>query len=196
MSEERAAVRSLYLHIPFCERRCEYCDFVSMAGREREAEYMAALVAEVRELARRVGGLELDTVFVGGGTPSFVDPGRLGDLLDSVRAGFVLTPGCEVTLEANPSSTGGAPRPALARSRLHPGEPRHPEPGAGHPRLSPRPGPRRRPGTAAVAEVRRAGFTRVSCDLIYAVPGLDDARWQSTFERVIAWTPTTSPPTS
>ncbi|MGA8014637.1 MAG: radical SAM family heme chaperone HemW [Candidatus Dormiibacterota bacterium] len=188
MSEEQAAVRSLYLHIPFCERRCEYCDFVSMAGREREVEYMAALVAEVRELAHRVGSLELDTVFVGGGTPSFVDPGRLGGLLDAVRDGFTLTPGCEVTLEANPSSTGEA----RARRWLEAGFTRV---SLGIQSLEPdilgflgRVHDAAR-ALAAVGEVRRAGFSRVSCDLIYAVPGLDDARWQSTLERVIALDP-------
>ena len=181
----RAGLRSLYLHIPFCERRCEYCDFVSLAGRGREAEYVEALRAEVRELAERFGRLELDTVFVGGGTPSFVEPDRLGGLLDEVRAGFALAPGCEVTLEANPSSTSepraaawleaGFNRVSLGIQSL--------EPdilgflGRVHDRDR---------ALAAVAEVRAAGFSRVSCDLIYAVPGLDDARWRSTLERVAA----------
>jgi putative oxygen-independent coproporphyrinogen III oxidase len=178
-----APVRSLYLHIPFCERRCEYCDFVSLGGRSGEAAYMEALRAEVGALAAQVGGLELDTVFVGGGTPSFVDPDRLLGVMDEVRAGFHLAPGCEVTLEANPSSTSEA----RAERWL----------GAGFNRVSigvqslepdilgflgrVHDGDR---ALAAVGEVRRAGFTRVSCDLIYAVPGLDDARWRATLERV------------
>ncbi len=145
VSEEQAEVRSLYLHIPFCERRCEYCDFVSMAGREREVEYMAALVAEVRELAHRVGRSELDTVFVGGGTPSFVDPGRLGGPARRGAGWIRPHPGLRGHARGQPIEHWRGPRPALARSRLHPGEPRHPEPRAGHPRL-PRPGSRRRSG--------------------------------------------------
>ena len=82
----RARIRSLYLHIPFCERRCEYCDFVSLPGRDREAEYIEALRAEVRGVAARLGRLELDTVFVGGGTPSFVDPDRLGELIEALQS--------------------------------------------------------------------------------------------------------------
>lgn len=184
----RAGIRSLYLHIPFCERRCEYCDFVSLSGRDREAEYVEALRAEVRGLAVRLGRLELDTVFVGGGTPSFVDPERLGGVLQEVRDGFALSSGCEVTLEANPSSTSderaaawldaGFNRVSLGIQSL--------EPdilgflGRVHDRER---------AFAAVTEVRRAGFSRISCDLIYAVPGLDDARWRSTLEGVAALDP-------
>jgi oxygen-independent coproporphyrinogen-3 oxidase len=184
----RDQVRSLYVHVPFCERRCEYCDFVSMAGREREVEYVEALRAELRGLAERLGRLELDTVFVGGGTPSFVDPSRLAALLDEVRAGFRLAPGCEVTLEANPSST----TEARARAWLEAGFNRV---SLGIQSLEPdilgflgRVHDRER-AVAAVAEVQRSGFRRVSCDLIYAVPGLDDRRWRSTLEQVIALGP-------
>src|ERR1035437_9304751 len=98
----RAGIRSLYLHILVCERRCEYCDFVSLPGRDREAEYVEALRAEIRGLAARLGRLELDTVFVGGGTPSFVDPERLGGVLDEGGAGLALRPGGRVTPWAHP----------------------------------------------------------------------------------------------
>ncbi|MGD0448938.1 MAG: radical SAM family heme chaperone HemW [Candidatus Dormibacteria bacterium] len=184
----RASIRSLYLHVPFCERRCEYCDFVSLPGRDREVEYVAALRSELRGLAARFGRLELDTVFVGGGTPSFIDPGRLGGLLEEVRAAFALAPGCEVTLEANPSSTSearaarwlgaGFNRVSLGLQSLEPDILTFL--GRVHDRER---------ALAAVDEVRRAGFSRISCDLIYAVPGLDDARWRSTLERVAALGP-------
>ena len=178
-------VASLYLHVPFCERRCEYCDFVSLAGREREAAYVAALRGEIRALAARFGPLELHTVFVGGGTPSFVDPGRLAGVLDEVRAGFVLAPGAEVTLEANPSSTTEARAAAWLEAGFN-------RVSIGIQSLQPdilaflgRVHDRER-AVAAVAEVRRAGFSRISCDLIYAVPGLDDARWRATLDEVAA----------
>jgi len=184
----RAGIRSLYLHVPFCERRCEYCDFVSLPGRDREAEYVEALRAEIRGLAARLGRLELDTVFVGGGTPSFVDPDRLAGVLGEVRAGFALAPGCEVTLEANPSSTSvgraagwleaGFNRVSLDIQSLEP------EILAFLGRVHDR-----ERALAAVKEVRQAGFSRISCDLIYAVPGLDDARWRATLERIAALGP-------
>jgi len=181
-------VRALYLHVPFCERRCEYCDFVSMAGREREADYVAALRAEVRGLANRLPRLALASVFVGGGTPSFIEPQRLAGVLDEVRAGFSLTPDCEVTLEANPSSTSeerarewreaGFTRVSLGIQSFEPATLQFL--GRVHDDVR---------AQEAVAEVRQAGFTRISCDLIYAVPGLDDRAWQSVLERVIALGP-------
>ena len=177
------ALRSLYLHVPFCERRCEYCDFAAMAGRDREVEYAAALRAEVAALAACLGGLELDSVFVGGGTPSFMAPRLLAGILEQVREGFVLGSGCEVTLEANPSSTSegrahdwleaGFNRVSIGIQSLEPDVLGF----LGRVHDAAR-------AIAAVGEVRRAGFQRVSCDLIYAVPGLDDESWRTTLERV------------
>ena len=74
-------VRSLYLHIPFCERKCEYCDFTSVAGATGSEAYMGALNAEVRRIGERLGPLALDTVFIGGGTPSLVEPALLAGLI-------------------------------------------------------------------------------------------------------------------
>jgi putative oxygen-independent coproporphyrinogen III oxidase len=185
---EASTLSSLYLHIPFCERRCEYCDFVSMAGRQREEEYLDALRAEIRDLAARFGRLRLDTVFVGGGTPSYAQPHRLAGVLAEVRRGFDLGADCEVTLEANPSSVSEA----RARVWIEAGFNRV---SIGIQSLAPdvlgflgRVHDRER-AIAAVGEVRAAGFRRVSCDLIYAVPGLDDARWAATLEGVVALGP-------
>ena len=97
-------VRSLYLHIPFCERKCEYCDFTSVAGTTGSEQYMEALCTEVRRLGERLGRLTLDTVFIGGGTPSLVEPALLAELVATVRRTFSVAPGAEVTMEANPSS--------------------------------------------------------------------------------------------
>ncbi len=188
MEPAAGSVRSLYIHVPFCERRCEYCDFVSLAGRDGEAAYIDALRAEIRALGERLGPLRLDTVFVGGGTPSFVAPTRLAGVLREVRAAFILSSDCEVTLEANPSSVSVA----RARDWVEAGFNRV---SVGIQSLEPdvlgflgRVHDRER-AIRAVGEVRAAGFRRVSCDLIYAVPGLDDGRWTATLERVIALGP-------
>jgi putative oxygen-independent coproporphyrinogen III oxidase len=177
-------IRSLYLHIPFCERKCEYCDFASVAGRRGEAAYVEALRWEIRVLAERLPGIELDTVFLGGGTPGLIEPARLAAILDEVRSGFALAPGAEVTIEANPSSTSaaraaawrraGCTRVSLGIQSLEPDVLRF----LGRVHDADR-------ALAAVAEVRAGGFERVSCDLIYAVPGLDDARWAATVERIL-----------
>jgi len=178
------SLRALYIHVPFCERKCSYCDFVSMAPSQEEPAYAEALRAEIRALAALLPGVELDTVFVGGGTPGLLDPALLAAILAEVRDGFVLAPGSEVTLEANPSSTSearaaawlaaGFNRVSLGIQSLE----------ADVLRFLDRVHDAER-AVAAVGEVRRAGFRAINCDLIYAVPGLDDRRWAATLDRVV-----------
>ena len=97
--------RHLYVHLPFCVHRCGYCDFVTVVGREdQHGAYVDALLAE---LARERGSLAdvVDTVFVGGGTPTFTEPDALRRVLEA------LPPAAEVTVEANPETvTRGARR--------------------------------------------------------------------------------------
>jgi oxygen-independent coproporphyrinogen III oxidase len=181
-------VTALYLHIPFCERKCEYCDFVSVAGARGQHEYVGALRAEIRALAPVLADHTLRTVFVGGGTPGLLDLTLMAELMAEVRGAFDIVPGAEVTLEVNPSSSS----PQRARAwraagfnrvsvgvqsthadvlgflgRIHDAD----------------------RAVAAVREVRRAGFDNVSADLIYAVPGLDDRRWAETLAAVIEAVP-------
>jgi putative oxygen-independent coproporphyrinogen III oxidase len=182
-------VRSLYLHIPFCERKCEYCDFTSVAGSTGSAAYMAALTTEVRRLGERLGRLSLDTVFIGGGTPSLVNPQLLATLVATVRSTFSVAVDAEVTMEANPSSTtterarvwrdAGVNRISIGVQSLEADVLRF----LGRVHDADR-------ALAAVAEVRSAGFESINCDLIYAVPGLGDTRWRRTLERVVAAAPT------
>ena len=166
----------LYVHVPFCVTRCGYCDFntyTDLGG--LQASYADAAVAEVR-LARRVLGERaprVDTVFVGGGTPTLLDPDDLGRILSSIDQEFGLTPGAEVTTEANPDSVdaeslkslrdkgfsrisfgmqSAVPHVLAALDRTHT---------AGRPE-------------AAVAEAYAAGFDEVSLDLSYGAPGETD----------------------
>ncbi len=98
-------IRHLYVHLPFCGHRCGYCDFVTVVGRAGEhGRYVDALLAEL-QLERRVLASELETVFLGGGTPTFTRPAELARLLDG------LPPAAEVTVEANPETV----TPELAR---------------------------------------------------------------------------------
>jgi putative oxygen-independent coproporphyrinogen III oxidase len=180
-------IRALYLHIPYCERKCTYCDFTSVGGVRGQREYAAALRAELRGMAERLrrDEVSLDTIFVGGGTPSLIDTALLHGILDEVRAYFSVQQGAEVTMEANPSSTtpakaeawlrAGVNRVSLGVQSLHGDILRFLDRvhDAGR-------------AMRAVEDVRRAGFVRVSTDLIYAVPGLDDARWRDTLDRVLA----------
>ncbi len=178
-------IDALYIHVPFCERRCEYCDFASVAGLRGHAEYVEALRAQLRATAAALPGVRLRSVFVGGGTPGLLPPPLLRSVLDEMRGGFALEPGCEVTIEANPSSTSaaratawleaGVNRVSLGVQSLDPATLRF----LGRVHDAHR-------ALAALAELRDAGVPRRSADLIYAVPTLSDAAWRDTVEGVLA----------
>ncbi|MGM1063430.1 radical SAM family heme chaperone HemW [Saccharothrix sp. Mg75] len=173
----------VYVHVPFCATRCGYCDFNTYTAGElgtsaSPQSWLEGLRREL-DLAATVLGTAppVETVFVGGGTPSLLGAGGLADVLDAVRASFGLAPGAEVTTESNPESTSpsffadirdagytrvslgmqSAARHVLAvLDRAHtPGRP-----------------------VAAAREAREAGFEHVNLDLIYGTPGesADDLR--------------------
>jgi oxygen-independent coproporphyrinogen-3 oxidase len=97
---------ALYVHLPWCLKKCPYCDFNSheAAGAAPEAKYLDALRADLESALPLVWGRRIHSVFVGGGTPSLFSPESIDRLLADVRARLVLEPGCEVTLEANPGT--------------------------------------------------------------------------------------------
>jgi oxygen-independent coproporphyrinogen-3 oxidase len=111
-------VHGLYLHIPFCERRCHYCDFNTYEGMESlKQAYTEALIADIKRSAEQgahAGEAGLQSVYVGGGTPSLMEPEQLLALLDAARQAFGLAPGAEVTTEVNP---GSALQPKLRQLR-------------------------------------------------------------------------------
>ena len=97
---------SLYIHLPWCVRKCPYCDFNShKAGNDPpKRRYLDALLNDLQAEARRANGRKLETVFLGGGTPSLFTPDEINELLDGVRALFELANNAEITMEANPGS--------------------------------------------------------------------------------------------
>ena len=101
---------ALYVHIPWCVRKCPYCDFNSheRGGALPENEYVAKLLADLEALLPSVWGRRLTSVFIGGGTPSLFSPGAIDSLLSGVRARLPLEPGAEITLEANPGTVEAA----------------------------------------------------------------------------------------
>ena len=168
----------LYVHVPFCATRCGYCDFNTYTATELRGVgpdgWLAALRTELRLAAAACGAIPVDTVFVGGGTPSLLGADRLGVVLDAVREHFPLAPDPEVTTEANPESTSreffdtiraagytrvslgmqsASPRVLAVLDRTH------------------------SPGRAVEAayEARAAGFDHLNIDLIYGTPGESDA---------------------
>lgn len=162
-----AGVAHLYVHLPFCAARCGYCAFVVEVGREDARD--AYLQAVLAELGRERGVLgALDTVYLGGGTPTLMGAGRLAELLRAIRP--LLAPGAEVTVEANPETMDAALAQSLAAAgvtRVSLGA----QSSRSH--LLGVLDRRARPGDAerAVELIRQAGIPRLSIDLMLAVPG-------------------------
>ena len=97
---------SLYVHLPWCVRKCPYCDFNSHAARGEipEQAYVDALLRDLESELPRIEGRTVETIFLGGGTPSLFSPESIARLLDGIRAGVEVTPDAEITLEANPGT--------------------------------------------------------------------------------------------
>jgi putative oxygen-independent coproporphyrinogen III oxidase len=181
----------IYVHVPFCTTRCGYCDFNTYTDLGGLQTSYAETVAQELRLARRVlpHAPTVDTVFVGGGTPTLLPARDLARVLEVVREEFGLSADAEVTTEANPDSVdarkladlrdagftrvsfgmqSAVPHVLAALDRTHT---------AGRPQ-------------EAVAEAKAAGFEQVSLDLIYGAPGESDADWQTSLDVALAAGPT------
>jgi len=176
--------RALYIHWPFCEKKCPYCDFNSHVRAEvDEAAWRKALIADIRAEAEVAGGEPLRSIFFGGGTPSLMPPALVETLLKEARALWGFDDAIEITLEANPSSVEAARFADLARAgvnrvslgvqsledevlqwlgRLH---------GA-------------REALEALETAQRH-FARTSLDLIYALPGQTQQQWENELTRAL-----------
>ena len=162
----------VYIHIPFCVRKCRYCGFLSFPGYPEEM-YETFTEAAVRELKNFnegfVGKYEADTVFIGGGTPSLLSGEQIGRLLDAVRGTFGISDDAEITMEANPNSlTAGklAEYRAAGVSRLSMGAQSFSD------RVLDSLGRVHKAADIerAFAEARAAGFDNINLDLMFAVP--------------------------
>ncbi len=177
---------SIYIHVPFCQKRCIYCDFATFTGQDHQ---MPAYVEAVeQEIERRAGGLgrpPAQTVFFGGGTPSLLSPALLGRLLAAVDRRFTLDPHAEITMEANPGTLDEAALRevrALGVNRLSFGVQSLDDATLGvlgriHSAQE---------ALDAFAMARRCGFDNVSGDLIYALPSQEMAGWQATLNGLLA----------
>jgi oxygen-independent coproporphyrinogen-3 oxidase len=163
---------SLYVHFPWCVRKCPYCDFNSHAARGDipEQAYVAALLRDLEQELPAVWGRTVHSIFMGGGTPSLFSAAAIGELLSGIRARLALRPNLEITLEANPGTTeqgrfaayrdAGINRLSLgvqslqddkleALGRIHDS----------------------RQALAAVRAARDAGFDNINLDLMFGLPG-------------------------
>ena len=180
----------LYLHIPFCKSKCAYCDFYSLPHSEEKMDaYTAALIRHLEEVAPRCARQTVDTVYFGGGTPSYLGEKRLTQLLKTVKKRYHVASDAEITLEANPDSAGDWKTLRALRR-------------AGFNRVSlgvqaADDAMLRRIGRvhtwdqvlSAVAAARMAKLENLSLDLIYGLPGQTLADWQETLTAAAALEP-------
>jgi oxygen-independent coproporphyrinogen-3 oxidase len=182
---------ALYVHVPYCRHVCPYCDFnVVASANPPEAGYVATLIAELRAWAvdETWRGRRLQSVYVGGGTPSLFSPAGVAALLEAAARHFGIDDGAEITLEANP---GTVTRASLAGyraagvNRLSLGAQSF------HPQLLRTLGRDHAAGDTheAMAAARAAGFDNISLDLIFAVPGATPADWDADLRAAIALAP-------
>ena len=179
----------LYIHIPFCRSKCDYCDFYSLAGRDHSMDdYQKALITHMTETAPLVKEYQVDTIYFGGGTPSYYGAKRLCELLKVIRKQFKVSKEAEITLEGNPDSVDAKMLTTLRR--------------AGFNRLSlgmqsacdAELAELHRPHTFqqvkdAVEAARKAKFKNLSLDLIFGLPGQTLERWKKNLEAALELEP-------
>ena len=111
---------AIYIHLPFCSNKCPYCDFYSVKyTKKRVDQYWAAFFMELEELSQRVNNNLLQTIYLGGGTPSLVDPYFIRELIKKIKSKFKVIPNSEITMEVNPASINEKKIVALKRSGIN-----------------------------------------------------------------------------
>ena len=178
----------LYCHVPFCERKCAYCDFYSLENHGGIDAFAGLIAREIALYADERDPARVRTLYFGGGTPSVLAIDQLQVLQDAFRHAFRFEPDAEITIEVNPGTVDRASLAAYRRTgfnRLSIGVQSF-DPGAlaflG--RIHSADDARR-----CIRDARVAGFTNVSIDLIYAVPGQTDESWYATLDEAIALGP-------
>ncbi len=183
------SVLGVYVHIPFCRSKCDYCDFYSLpAGEALMERYQRALLSQMKSMLPKLRGRTVDTIYFGGGTPSYYGEKRLREILGYLQRHLSVARGAEITVECNPDTVD--PR-SLARLRK-----------AGVNRISlgmqsadeeqlrcvHRP---HDPGQVfrAVEDIRAARIDNLSLDLIYGLPGQTMASWRDTLETALSLRP-------
>lgn len=179
----------IYIHIPFCRSKCDYCDFYSLAGRDdRMDQYQKALLSHIKETAPLAQDFPVDTIYIGGGTPSYYGAKRLKELLGVIRKLYKVEKDAEVTVECNPDSVDVKSLKILRKAgvnRLSMGmqSANTCELERIHRIHTPQ-----QVNEAATA-ARKAGFTNLSLDLIYGLPGQTMDSWKATVEHALSLIP-------
>ena len=180
-------INAVYIHIPFCLKKCHYCDFLSFAQPEQMEQYVSALLAEMQLAVQRYA-VQAKTIFIGGGTPSCLPEPLLKQILQAVQQYFVTPALQEYTLEANPGTLSAEKLRLLKQygvNRLSLGvQSDNAEQlqllGRIHSFAQ---------AKEAVQLARKAGFSNLNLDFMYGLPGQTLAQWQQTLTQALAMAP-------
>ena len=180
----------IYIHVPFCRSKCQYCDFYSLTTKDDKLmdSYIEATCKHIKEAGALAPGYQVDTIYFGGGTPSFFGADGMAMILSAIRRGFDVIHDAEITFEANPDSV--SPK-LLTRLRNE---------GFNRVRLGIQTDDDTilqkvgRPHTyaqavLAVERIRKAGFNNLSVDLMYGLPGQTLEGWEKTVRNVLKLSP-------
>ena len=94
----------IYVHIPYCAKKCAYCDFYSVPSCETSRAYCRALVKQIESYGKKATGYIVDTIYIGGGTPSYIDAEDIFDVIGAIRRTFNVDKNAEISMEANPGT--------------------------------------------------------------------------------------------
>ena len=180
----------IYVHVPFCRSKCQYCDFYSLTAKDDNLmeSYLNAILAHIKECGPLAPGYKVDTIYFGGGTPSFFGAEGMATILSMIRRSFDVDSNAEITFEANPDSvTDSLLRRLKAEgfNRVSLGvqtdnDKLLKELGRPHDYAQ---------TVNAISRIRHAGFKNLSIDLMYGLPGQTLTDWKDTLERVLPMMP-------
>jgi len=175
----------IYIHIPFCRRKCHYCNFFSLASLKYKDRFLNALNEELFIRKNYLDDTPVNSVYIGGGTPSLLKASEIQDILEELRKYFSLSDDCEITLEANPDDINtdilkeyrsvGINRLSIGiqsffdddlsyLNRIHSGK----------------------DAEESILLAREAGFSNLSLDLIYGIPTLTEEKWRKNLEKAFS----------
>jgi oxygen-independent coproporphyrinogen-3 oxidase len=177
----------IYLHIPFCIQKCRYCDFYSVTDPQLWSPFIPALIAEITAHSKELG--PVDTLYIGGGTPSVLPVSDLSKIIDTIAAIFSLSPGTEITIEVNPGTVTRDQMTAYRRAgvnRLNIGVQSFRDKtlqflGRCH---------TAKDAWQAIDGARIAGFDNFGLDLIYGIPGQTRDAWREDMRQALSFSPT------
>ena len=179
---------SIYIHVPFCVRKCEYCDFYSLCDLSLRADYVEALIMQIKDFRSEAKNKLVDTIYFGGGTPSLLSGEEIVRILKTVRSVFRVSDDAEITMEANPGTldpeklsayhAAGVNRLSLGLQSADPGE-------------------LKRLGRIHTKEefensfllARLEGFQNINVEIMYAIPNQTEQTLSATLDYVIALDP-------